>query len=154
MRYTIITIFWLGCWITAQAQRDAVWVFSDSSGINFINPNNPQVISSNCRGTIGENNACISSDQGDLLMYTSEDSTYWSYLNLRNMAGGIIPNGDSILCHNSLTQGTLFLPKPESNNLIYFFYIEGNPDYGKLDYAVIDLSMNGGLGGCTSKNNI
>ncbi|ANF49616.1 hypothetical protein A0O34_03220 [Chryseobacterium glaciei] len=68
---------------------------------------------------------------------------------------------------NPSDQSSIILPLPNSNTLYYVFYINGNKtlddqfiiqpttpyNYG-LRYAIVDMSLNGGLGKVISKNNI
>ena len=56
-------------------------------------------------------------------------------------------------------QACLILPHPDSSNLYYLFHntLDNYPNYSKSHFiymSMIDMNLNGGLGGVVSKNNI
>ncbi|PWN68876.1 hypothetical protein C1631_012400 [Chryseobacterium phosphatilyticum] len=107
---------------------------------------------------------------GNLLFYSNGYNIY-------NKNNGIMDGGDHLFGtisyeYNSIgnpsDQSSVILPLPGSNSKYYVFYINGdrnlkdqitvptpNPatNYG-LRYAIVDMSLNGGLGKVISKNNI
>ncbi|AZA82654.1 hypothetical protein C1637_20625 [Chryseobacterium lactis] len=107
---------------------------------------------------------------GNLLFYSNGYNVY-------NKNNGIMDGGDHLFgaisyeytsIGNPSDQSSVIVPLPGSNSKYYVFYINGdrnlkdqttvptpNPatNYG-LRYAIVDMSLNGGLGKVISKNNI
>lgn len=165
----------LGCltFITVSAQHENdnwlfgnnKWNFNNSSPTGFTHTTN---LSPNIRY-----NSSVISDKatGELLFYCNGYKIY-------NKNNVIMNNGDQLfgpsntpyqydLLGNPSDQSSIILPVPNSR-LYYVFYINGNrfmndqlyvsavnptTNYG-LRYAIVDMSLNGGLGEVTSKNNI
>lgn len=140
-------------------KRDYVWVFNDSTGINFSNINNPVSISTGMRGLGIENSASISDNNGSLLFYINDDDGYTYYSNIYNWNHQLMDNGDSIASGRSATQGTLIIPSLADSNQYYVFYINTAPPllssfYYGFYYAVVDMSLNNSLGKVILKNNM
>lgn len=107
---------------------------------------------------------------GDLLFFSNGYNIY-------NKNSVIMDNGNDLFgtpvnlpfqsIGNPSDQSSIILPLPNSNSLYYVFYIHGDRriddqdivspyssySYG-LRYAIVDISLNGGLGKVISKNNI
>ncbi|MBK6731582.1 MAG: T9SS type A sorting domain-containing protein [Bacteroidetes bacterium] len=122
------------------AQQDANWVFGDSAGLNF----HDGIIESFTSSMHGyEANASISDSDGNLLFYTNG-------INIWNKYHELMSNGDSLQIGglpygveygSSITQGVNIVPKPDSNNQYYIFYIK---DFG-LAYSLVDMSDSTGI---------
>lgn len=106
---------------------------------------------------------------GNLLFYSDGYKIY-------DKNGAVMNNGDNLFGVNNTAfntfgnpsdQSSIIVPLPNSNSIYYVFYINGDKkvddqenlsdttsyNYG-LRYAIVDMSLNGGLGAVTSKNNI
>ncbi len=101
---------------------------------------------------------------GDLLFYCDGHTVY-------NKNNNVMVNGNDLFgistMVNSSDQSSIILPNPQNINQYYLFYIAGNrlandhpsmyinnvSEMG-LRYAIIDMSLNGGLGEVITKNNI
>jgi len=148
----LICIFiFLTMGLNLSAQRGNVWVFGDSSLIDFnttIPTTGHSVIKS--RGTA----ASICNSNGSLLFSTSYDTD----ILFAGVAGGevydsahnLMQNGDN-LKYGGWYQEAIIIPNPTDSNKYYIFHI-GVTDYYGLYYTEIDLSLNGGLGAVTQKN--
>ncbi|MBT8184232.1 MAG: T9SS type B sorting domain-containing protein, partial [Eudoraea sp.] len=93
--------------------------------------------------------ATISDTFGNLLFYTDGLTVY-------NSNHEIMENGEGLYGDPSSTQSALIVPKPEDPLIFYIFTVdtrtfEQDPDYG-LNYSVVDISRNKGLGAITEKN--
>lgn len=113
-------------------------------------------------GILG-NNTSISDNKGNLLFYTNGCA-------VMNKNYHLMPNGDSINggkwfdllwkhCSQGYpgTQDVLILPDPGNQNGYYLLhkpniYNSPNPTYRRLDYTYIDISLDNGNGGVTTKN--
>ncbi len=150
-----VRLFWIGvlaCIISSfssKAQIENVWVFGDSSGVDFNGPV-PQPIVTSIKG-FGESNAAVCNDDGALLFYT-EGSIVWS-ANHQVMPNGTgllpFPPASSIEPTSSTAQGCIIIPMPDSSGKYYLFSLssqEQGVNYGRLYYCVVDMSLNGGQG--------
>lgn len=144
MRVVRLAILLLLMNVSLYAQSaNKVWAFGWGCGIDFnTTPPTPFVSSANAY----EGCASISNSSGQLLMYTTGDTVY-------NRLGVPMPNGGNILGTSavigSCTQGSLIVPKPDSDSLFYVFALQGITDglpAGKLFYSVVDMSLDGGYG--------
>ncbi|MBK7967237.1 MAG: T9SS type A sorting domain-containing protein [Bacteroidetes bacterium] len=138
---------------TAQAQnRNAIWCFGDSAGIDFNVPSNPQPYFSamRSRGTA----VSICDTLGQLLFYahtgdTSNNSTN-TRANILNRNHQLMENGDSII-GISWYQELVIIPMPGDSQKFYLFAQDVTLIYG-IYYSIIDMSFNNGLGKVIIKN--
>ena len=130
--------------------RNSVWVFGDSAGIDFSNLSNPVPIMSGMDGR--GSCASISDYTGNLLFYAFTNATTdWSTLVMTNQ-NLLMPNGDSIVgaaWYNELQ----IVPFSTLSNK-YFLFSRGAdvPNNEGLFYSIVDMSLNGGHGVVISKN--
>lgn len=121
-----------------------IWQFGNHVGLDFNNCN-PVVISGSNGGF--EGCASIADTNGLLLFYTNSDEIW-------NRLHNVMPNGNLIASGGNLSQ-VIIIPKPLSQNLYYVITTKvqagGNLS---LQYHVVDMSLNGGLGDVISKNNV
>lgn len=124
-----------------------VWVFGWKCGVDF-NTTPPTGIATAADGY--EGCASLSDSSGQLLMYTTGDTVF-------NRLFHAMPNGGNILgtsaTISSCTQGSLIVPKPDSDHEYYVFALQGITDalpLGKLFYSLVDMDLDGGLGDVVS----
>ena len=136
----------------SQAQtRNSNWAISDSILLNFTIDSS--FVSSSALHTTDivnsfvEPMATISDTSGQLLFYTN-GFTIW------NRNNEVMLNGDSLLCNFSVTNGVVIIPFPNSSSLYYIFYINRLIGQGTdgINYSIVDMNDDGGLGGVTIKN--
>ncbi|WP_282123980.1 T9SS type B sorting domain-containing protein [Algibacter mikhailovii] len=140
--------------LTTYAQNEATnWYFGFNSGIKFNLANNTVSALSDGKLNTIEGCATISDDLGKLLFYT-DGITVW------NRNNDIMRNGTGLRGDPSSTQSAIIVPKPNSDTIYYIFTVDdhsfdffGNPlpHYG-LNYSVVDISLDNGLGEIISKN--
>ena len=134
--------------IQSFAQNQAAnWFFGYGAGLNFDLGSN--TVNSVNGGALSTNEGCatISDSSGNLLFYT-EGSVVWN----RNNA--VMPNGAGLFGDASSTQSAIIVPKPNDSNIYYVFTVDNALDgfnFG-LNYSIVDMTLNGGLGDVTSKN--
>jgi hypothetical protein len=121
-----------------------VWQFSDQVGLDFNNCT-PVVISG---GVLGfEGCSSIADSNGQLLFYTNSEKVW-------NRLHSVMSNGNLISMGSTLSQ-VIIIPKPLSTSLYYIIttkiQAQGNLS---LQYHIVDMNLNGGLGDVLSKNNI
>jgi Secretion system C-terminal sorting domain len=138
--------------VTILAQnRNSIWCFGDSAGIDFNNLNNPSpylsiVIS---RGSC----ASISDSVGNLLLYTFNRTGIGDHsTQINNATNQIVQNGDSVIGEGNYNELILF-PVPGSFNTYYLFSsLTVFPNMPGFYYCIIDMNLNGGLGEVIQKN--
>lgn len=130
------------------------WTFGDSVGLDF-STNPPTFFKAPINAL--EASATISNDAGELLFYTNGEKV-WN----KNLE--VMPNGDSLNIGlvqygnpSSITQGVTIIPKPGSLNLFYIIYMSGfNSNFPDdtigLEYSLVDMTLDGGLGDIVAKN--
>lgn len=126
------------------SKRTNIWYFGRNAGIDFnTSPPTPLLDgeSNNWEGT-----ATLCDTFGQLIIYT-DGRQIW------NRNHEVIPNGTALGGANSATQSGIIVPYPGNPNLIFVFSVDSEGGNRGLQYAVVDLSQNGGLGGIVSKNN-
>lgn len=123
------------------------WYFGENAGIDFSS-------GTAVADTIGilntlEGCATISDTIGNLLFYTDGIKVWDSTHNQ-------MPNGFGLHGDWSSLNSTVIVPKPNNNNIYYIFT---TPAYAghwtgntALEYSVVDMNLNGGLGDVTAKN--
>lgn len=117
------------------------WFFGGNAGLQFSGPQ-PNNISSPL--DTKEGCAAISDQAGNLLFFT--DGIFVYDRNLNQM-----PNGFDLFGDPSATSSAIIVPKPCSDPEEYYIFtvdkIDGDKD---LNYTLVDMSLNGGLGDVVS----
>ncbi|WP_316633613.1 T9SS type B sorting domain-containing protein [uncultured Flavobacterium sp.] len=142
--------------IPVSAQKEAaIWYFGFGAGLDF-NSGNPVALTN---GKLFTNEGCatISDKYGNLLFYTDGSIVY-------DKSHKVMPNGTGLLGHRSSTQSAIIVPKPKDPNLYYIFTVDEpnpanvdanptndeSPPNSGLNYSVVDLRLNNGLGDIVS----
>ncbi|MCD0471332.1 T9SS type B sorting domain-containing protein [Flavobacterium sp. JAS] len=142
--------------IPVSAQKEAaIWYFGYGAGLDF-NSGSPVALTN---GKLFTNEGCasISDRYGNLLFYTDGSIVY-------DKSHQIMPNGTGLLGHRSSTQSAIIVPKPKDPNLYYIFTVDEpnpvnvdanptndeSPPNSGLNYSVVDLRLNNGLGDIVS----
>ena len=130
----------------AQAQSPAgIWYFGKKAGISFNSGFNPIALDDGQIET-PEGCATLCDNSGNLLFYT-DGIKVWN----RNHV--VMPNGSGLLGDPSSTQSAVIVPKPNFPNIFYVFTVDELGKPNGLNYSIIDLTLDNGLGDITSKNN-
>lgn len=131
--------------VIAFSQNEAnIWYFGDHAGLDF-NSGYPVPLTNSAMWQ-AEGVASISDSQGNLLFYT-DGITIW------NKEHEIMDNGTGLMGGISSTQSGIIVPQPGNSVIYYVFTVPQEIGTNGLRYTIVDLSMNGGLGTVTSKNN-
>ena len=145
-----ITVFVFAISLQVSGQREAAnWYFGDQAGLDF-NSGTPVPLFNGQISTI-EGCESFSDPEGNLLFYT-DGRTVW------NRIHEIMPNGDGLLGSFSSSQSALIIPKIDDDDIYFVFtpdvvqsYTDGGNGNG-LNYSIVNMSLNGGLGDVTTKN--
>ncbi|MCH7525458.1 MAG: hypothetical protein IIC74_10800, partial [Bacteroidetes bacterium] len=146
----ILLILTLFISLNAVGQGEAAnWYFGFGAGMQFdLATGNTSVL---VNGQLSTNEGCstISDANGNLLFY-SDGITVW------NRNHQIMPNGTGLFGDPSSTQSALVVPRPDDPDIYYIFTVDNFLDGSNfgLNYSVIDMSLDGGLGAVTSDKNI
>ncbi len=125
----------------------AIWYFGQNAGLDF-NSGVPAVLTDGQLNTF-EGCASISNSTGNLLFYTDGVTVF-------NKSHNVMQNGNGLSGNSSSTQSAIIIPKPNNINLYYIFTVDQNVNgtsSGKgINYSIVDMTLNGGLGAITTKN--
>ena len=151
MKAIITTLILFHFNFCSAQDRNSIWCFGDSAGIDFRNTNNPVPYLTGMDGR----GSCVSySDSvGNLVLYSfTKASTNFISTHIYNSTDSMIIGADSITgeaWYNEL----VLMPKPNAPNLFYLFSIgvQQNINQG-LYLTTIDINLNGGLGVVTQQN--
>ncbi|MBA9079451.1 gliding motility-associated C-terminal domain-containing protein [Rufibacter quisquiliarum] len=129
------------------AQRSAsVWTFGQNAGLNFATGTGSPVPFHNPNINTPEGCATLSDEKGNLFMYT-DGVTVW------NKNHQIMQNGTGLKGAQSSSQAAVIVPHPGNPMQFYIFTVEdhlvGN---NSLNYSVIDMNQNNGLGAVLTSN--
>ncbi|MEO8147659.1 MAG: T9SS type A sorting domain-containing protein [Bacteroidia bacterium] len=146
--YLLHIIIFLLLFGDAFAQKQAWhWYFGVNAGVEF-NTGSPVAVTNGAMNTY-EGNATISDSSGNLLFYTNGVNVYDA--NHTQM-----PNGFGLYGNSSATQSAVIVMKPGSDSLYYIFTVDYNHDGlaagDGLNYTIVDMSLNSGLGDVAIKN--
>ena len=144
MKKTILYLFFL-CFVSTYSQRQAAnWYFGENAGINFDANNNVTALDDGQLDTL-EGCSSISDNDGNLQFYTDGKTVYTS-------THAIMQGGTNLLGDESSTQSAIVIPRPNNPNIYYIFTVGSNNSNNGMKYSVVDMSMNGGLGQVTIRN--
>ncbi|SHG18130.1 PKD domain-containing protein [Dysgonomonas macrotermitis] len=153
-----VCLLLIGFSINSYAQKETSWwYFGYNAGLNFniLNDataddattvtNMPEPIV----GPLSTREGCftVSTYDGQLL-FSSDGSTVY------DKNGDIMTNGTGLLGNFSATQSGIVIPRPGSTTEYYVVTVPAVGGTDGLNYSTIDITMSGGLGAVTSKNNI
>lgn len=128
--------------------RNNIWCFGDSAGIDFSNVTNPTPIGTAVRSRGSCSNICDST--GNLLFYCfnkmdNDSSGYVYSYDDNTMQNGVFLNGQGEY------DQMVIVPDPANINLYYIIY-NGIYSTKGLYYSVVDINLNNGLGSVIQKN--
>ncbi|CAN5662402.1 hypothetical protein BH11BAC1_BH11BAC1_05460 [soil metagenome] len=142
MKYLLIVIL-LFPLVGAAQNRNSIWCFGDSAGIDFRNPGNPVPISSVLRSR--SNCTSVADASGNLLFYVGDDTT-----GLAN--GGRVYNRNHVqmpfgwgLFTGNWNHEMIIVPMPGDPDKYYIFHTSITDILG-IYYSIIDMSMDNGFG--------
>ncbi len=146
MKKLIILPFLLITNFVFSQQEASNWYFGRNAGIKFhpdgtVTPLlDGQLISLLGCSTISDNS-------GNLLFYTDG-------IKIWNKNHQIMLNGNGLFGGSFASEPAIIVPKPGATNLFYVFTTE---EYGRPNgfrYSVVDINLDGGLGGVTNEKNV
>jgi len=135
--------------ISFSQNEAAIWYFGENAGLDF-NSGTPVVLTDGQLNTY-EGCATISDATGNLLFYTN-GVTVW------DSTHSIMLNGTGLAGNSSSTQSAIIVQKPNNIDEYYIFTVDENANasttQGGIDYSIVDMTLNGNLGGVVTKNSL
>jgi len=144
-----LLLIWLSAAAICSAQKqNNVWYFGSHTGINF-NTFPPTPVTRSPLVTPEGTASTCDPTTGAVLFFT-DGVTVW------NRNNGVMPNGTNLHGGLSSTQSALIVPLPGSSTTYYIFttaQLEGGGfQTNGLQYSVVDMTRDGGLGDVVTKN--
>jgi hypothetical protein len=134
-------------------KRAAIWYFGEHAGIDFQNGTTVPLTDQNVMISY-KSNAVVSDSTGHLLFFT-DGMHVWDRM-FDTMSYSPVLDGNL-----GVTQPCIIIPQPGSSSIFYIFTLDilqfkpdGTYDTKGLEYSVVDMSLNIGLGNGTSQWNI
>ncbi|MDC6364018.1 MULTISPECIES: T9SS type B sorting domain-containing protein [Flavobacteriaceae] len=148
LRQTTIfsSLFLLLLSVGVEAQNRAnIWYFGYNAGLDF-NSGTPVPL---LDGALYTREGCstISDNGGNLMFYTDGITVY-------NKNHQVMQNGSGLFGDASSTHSAVIVPKPGSSSEYYIFTVDLVSGGRGLRYSVVDMGLDGGLGGITNKNTL
>ncbi|MDI5949612.1 T9SS type B sorting domain-containing protein [Flavobacterium yafengii] len=154
--YHLLFVFLFLTIPTFGQKEAAIWYFGNNAGLDF-NSGSPVALTNGKLNT-AEGCTTISDKNGNLLFYTDGSIVY-------DKSHQVMPNGYGLLGHNSSTQSAIIVPHPSNLNLYYIFTVDQpnpknvddnlsndeDPPNNGLNYSLVDLRLNNGLGDISIK---
>lgn len=142
---TLILIFLI--YIRANAQKESAnWYFGQGLGLSFVNNNIPQDITGISSVALSPSTV-VSDAAGNLLFIFTSGRVYD-----RNYG---LMSGSNLFQNGVSWNQVIAAPVPSSTTRYYLFYMAGaSAGLYTLRYAIVDISLNGGLGDVVSADNI
>lgn len=146
-KFIIFLLFQVALNCPAQ-NKNNVWIFGDSAGIDFNNINNPVPVFSGMDGR--GSCASISDSAGSLLFYCFENMMNDQSVIVHSFTNDTMTNGINLNGQGEYNQITI-IPIPEELNKYYIFHNGFYTTQG-FYYSEVDMSLNSGLGEIVQKN--
>ncbi|WP_138476490.1 T9SS type B sorting domain-containing protein [Dyadobacter bucti] len=142
----LLLILLCGSGATGQSsKRENRWYFGTNAGLDFSNGTATPLTDGALRTLEGTATMC--DENGELLFYT-DGSSIW------NKAHEPMPDATGLGGNTSTSQAAVIIPQPEHPDRYFVFSVAAKGGPGGLQYAVVDMNMNEGLGGIVSKNHV
>jgi hypothetical protein len=149
MRVPCLFIFLLAELTGYSQNRNSVWCFGDSAGIDFRNPGNPVPLTTVVRSR--SNCSSVADHNGNLLFYVGDDTT------LSGLGGRVynrnhiqMPFGWGLITAN-WNHEMIIIPMPGDTAKYYIFHTSITQNLG-IYYSIIDMSMDNGNGDVAQAN--
>ena len=144
LRFFLLTIFVFPFSTKAQKENN-IWYFGYGAGIDF-NSGSPVALTNGSMFTT-EGCASIADSAGNLLFYTDGVTVY-------NKVHSTMVNGNGLLGGNSSSESAIIVKQPGSSTLYYIFTTPNQGAVDGLNYSIVDMSLQGGLGEVTTLNSL
>ncbi|NOX87087.1 MAG: hypothetical protein GXO86_14195, partial [Chlorobi bacterium] len=126
------------------AQKEAaIWYFGEQAGLDF---NSEAPVALNDSKMNAEAGCAVISDKTGQLLFYTDGKNVW------NKKHQIMPNGFDLKGSQMLNQNTLIVPLPGSDDIYYLFTVNADYDTIGMNYSIVNMRMDNGLGDVILKN--
>jgi len=149
MRLIVISIL-LACtpFFSFSQNRNSIWCFGDSAGIDFRDTINPVPYMSVMDGR----GSCVSiCDSMGAMQFYADTYTPLSIAYVWNANHDTLLNSDSIISAGGYNELQI-VPFPGNKHKYYLFYTGWQVYYDGIYYSIIDMNLDQGLGAVVMKN--
>ncbi|WP_080058265.1 T9SS type B sorting domain-containing protein [Spirosoma aerolatum] len=139
----LVNGLWIGS-VRGQVPANARnWYFGNGAGITF----NGGALQAVTNGQLRSMEGCASqSDANGQLLFYTDGSTIWNR-NHEVMPGAVNLGGGS-----RSTQSALIVPYQNSSDQFYVFSVASSDQPAGIQYSIVSMNLNSGLGGLTVRN--
>ena len=131
---------------TVFAQKENnIWYFGMGAGLDF-NSGSPVALTNGVLNTT-EGCSSIADSAGNLLFYTDGVTVY-------NKNHNIMVNGSGLMGGNSSSESAIIVRLPGSSSMYYIFTTPDQGSLAGLNYSVVDMTLQGGLGEVVTLNSL
>ena len=147
MKKTIFSLVFVITTIYSFSQKERnIWYFGDQAGMDF-NSGSPVALTNGAMFTYDNCTSVADAATGNLLFY-SNGVDVW------NKNHALMPNGSGLLGNTTGGNSAFAVRQPGSTTKYYLFTNDAFAGPNGLRYSIIDISLNGGLGGVTATKNV
>ncbi|GAB4374857.1 MAG: hypothetical protein Kow0075_00850 [Salibacteraceae bacterium] len=130
--------------IQAQSDRANNWAFPYQNGLTFDGNTITTYTTAVPAGSSGtQNTSTISDENGQLLFYSNGEKAW-------DKTHQVMPNGSALNGDQFTTQTSIIIPDPLLSSRYFLFTLDNSAQGNGLDYYIVDMSFNGGLGDVVS----
>lgn len=144
LTHLFLSVFLVCAGLTVLAQKEGnIWYFGTNAGLDF-NYSPPKAL---LDGKLYTNEGCssVSDKNGKLLFYTDGSKVYCK-------DHSVMPQGTGLTGNSSSTQSSIVVPAIGQPSKYYIFTIKNNVGPEGLNYSVVNMDLNAGLGDVETKN--
>jgi len=142
MSKIVVLLFSFSLSFSFSQNEGNIWYFGTNAGLDF-NGGTPVPLTNSAMSTV-EGCSSISDNNGNILFYTDGTTVY----NANHVA---MPNGTALSGNSSSTQSAIIVQDPGNPVLYYVFTVSAFGTTG-LNYSVVDMTLQAGLGDVTVLN--
>jgi gliding motility-associated-like protein len=134
------------CHSTLGQQAYNTWHFGNNAALRFPASGAPVALTTSAM-QVAEGSVSVADSTGQLLFYSSGERVW-------NRTNQVMVNGTGLAGSRSSTQGVAAVPDPANPQRYYLFTADAveNRLANGLQYTIVDMSRQGGLGEVTTKN--
>jgi gliding motility-associated-like protein len=143
-KFSFLVISFTSCLYVNAQKEFSKWYFGDKAAIDFSSGTATVLSNSKINGL---DNTCSIADSAGNLLY------YFDGLNIYNKNHQVMSNGSGLGTDASSGHVAVTIRRPGTGKIYYIFTVEGYAKSNGLQYTLVDMSKNSGLGDVISKNN-
>lgn len=137
MKYLLSLLVITQSFCSFGQQQASQWYFGRNAGVDF----NVQPPAVKTDGLLNTEEGCITiADANGKILFYSDGVTVW------NKQHASMPNGTGLKGHPSSTSSGVVIKQPGNTSIYYLFTVDASAGANGLEYSVIDMARQNGLG--------